>query len=403
MEPLDIILVGCGMMGARHLRGYGELEKVRPGSLRLVAVCDPRREASEKAADEAERLLGYRPAVYRSAEEALASGTAMGAADVVTDNRSHNAVVIPLLRAGLDVLVEKPLAVTGARGQAMVEAAKRCNRVLAVAENNRRDPMNRLMRDVVQSGFIGKPNFLMQTSITTGRRVLASPWRHALANGGLALDVGIHQAYVLEMLLGPMDTVYAASQQVWSKRLWKRPDDPVEEVPVESDDVFAATLTYESGAQGVWVMHFGSAGLGPWQRIVFGDLGTAEGPPDRSGKSVRVQRGSEVLTGDALVEALPDFHLNEIESRLFGERPGGYAFESAVTDRKLIAAELADFVDALREHREPEVPGELGLRSVAVVYAVLESAACGQPVEVQDVLSGEVGHFQQQVESCQYG
>ena len=403
MEPLDIILVGCGMMGARHLRGYAELEKVRPGVLHLRAVCDPRREAAEKVSDEAKELLGYCPVVYKSAEEALAREPEIEAADVVTGNRSHDAVVIPLLRAGLDVLVEKPLAVTVARGQAMVEAAKRCSRILAVAENNRRDPMNRLMRYIVQSGFIGKPNFVLQTSITTGRRVLASPWRHSLANGGLALDVGIHQAYLLEMLLGPLDTVYAAGQQVWSKRQWKHPDDTVEEVPVESDDVFAATLTYESGAQGAWVMHFGSAGLGPWQRIVFGDSGTAEGPPDRSGVSVRVQRGSEVLTGDALVEALPDFHLNESESRLFGERPGGYSFESAVTDRKLIAAELADFVDAVRECREPEVSGELGLRSVAVVYAVLESAACGQAVKMQEVLSGEVCHFQKQVESRQYG
>ena len=104
--------------------------------------------------------------------------------------------------------------------------------------------------------------------------------------------------------------------------------------------------------------------------------------------------------GDVLVKKLPDFHLNEIESRLFGERPGSYSFESVETDRKLIAAELADFIDAVREHREPEVLGELGLRVVAIVYALLESSASGEPVKIQDVLSGNVCEFQKRVESC---
>jgi len=73
-------------------------------------------------------------------------------------------------------------------------------------------------------------------------------------------------------------------------------------------------------------------------------LGTAEGPPDRSGRPVKVQRGSEVLTEDTLVKELPGFHLNDIETSLFGERPGSYSFEGVETDRKLIAAELANFI-----------------------------------------------------------
>jgi len=255
MEPLNIILVGCGMMGERHLRGYGELERVKPDSLRLCAVCDLRREASEKVADEAEQLLGYRPYVYRTAFEALEQDSDIEAVDVVTGNRTHDSVVIPLLEAGQDVIVEKPLAVTVARGRRMVETAKRCNQILAVAENNRRDPMNRLMRHIIQSGFIGEPNFLIQTSISTGRRIIASLWRHDIASGGLALDVGIHQGYILEMLLGRIETVYATSQQVWQKRQWKKSSQGAEDIPVESDDVFAATLSFENGVQGVWIMY----------------------------------------------------------------------------------------------------------------------------------------------------
>ena len=398
MPPLNIILVGCGMMGARHLRGYGELERAQPNAVRLRGICDLRPEFAEQVAGEAEQILGYRPAIYERPEDALAQEPEIEAADVVTGNRSHDAVVIPLLEAGLDILLEKPLAVTVARGRRIIEVARKADRILAVAENNRRDPMNRLMRHIIGSGFIGTPNFVLQTNIAAGRRMIASPWRHSMATGGLALDVGIHQAYVLEMLLGPIKTVYAKSQQIWPTRPWSRSGEPAQEMPVESDDVFAATVTFESGAQGMWTLYFGSTGFATWQRVIFGDRGTAEGPSDRSGKPVRVQLGSDLLSEEALIEALPDFHLNEIESRLFGERPGGYAFEGPETDRKLIAAELADFVDAVRERREPEVPGELGLRAVAIVYAVLESSACGEPVGIQDVLDGKIHGVQDDVE-----
>lgn len=398
---MNLMLVGCGMMGARHLRGYGELERVRPGSIRLLAVCDPREDAARAVAQEAEELLGQRPTVCRDSEEALSLEPSIQAADVVTDNRSHHAVVIPLLEAGLDVLVEKPLAQTVAIGRSIVEVAKGSDRVFGVAENNRRDPMNRLLRHVIRSGLIGRPHFVLQTVVSPGRGIKASRWRHSMAYGGLALDVGIHQAYMLEVMLGPIESVYAVSQQVWAERPMSDPKGGEQDMPVESDDVFAATLTFESGVQGTWMMHFGSIGGGHWQRIVFGDGGTAYGPGDRSGGAVRVQRDGRNLEGDELLEQVPDFGVNEIESRLFGERPASYSFESPVTDRKLIAAEVSDFIDAAREHREPEVTGKMGLRSVAIVYALLESAACGAPVTLEQVLSGAVRAVQQKIEQAE--
>src|SRR5205823_559797 len=147
--PANLLLVGCGIMGARHLRGYAELERARPGSLRLRAVCDPRADAAQRVAAEAEALLGYRPPCFASPEEALAAEPASEAADVATEPSSHPGVAIPLLEAGFHVQVEKPLAVTIRQGAAIVAAAERAGRVLSVAENYRRDPMNRLMRHVI--------------------------------------------------------------------------------------------------------------------------------------------------------------------------------------------------------------------------------------------------------------
>lgn len=399
MEAVDLVLVGCGMMGARHLRGYGELARVRPDLFRLRAVCDPRPEVAARVATEAESLLGYRPRPCGSFEEALRREPGITAADVVTDNLSHPEVVISLLEAGVHVQVEKPLAVTVTRARPMVEAAGRTGRILAVAENNRRDPMNRLLRHVVRSGIIGTPRLVTQIYVGAGQRVVATPWRHAWAQGGLALDVGIHLGYLLEYLLGPVSTVAARKQRVRETRLWTGADGLEQTVPVECDDLYTVLLTFESGVQGTWTMHFGSAGERQWQRTIHGDAGMVAGPPDRSGKPVRLERGGETADGEALLALVPEFHLNETESRLFGERPAACELPNAEMDGKLIAAETADFLDAVREGRAPEVSGETGLRSVALIMALLESAAAeGLPVSLARVLRGEVRSFQDQLD-----
>jgi predicted dehydrogenase len=228
---------------------------------------------------------------------------------------------------------------------------------------------------------------------------VVSPWRHAWVHGGLALDVGVHYSDMLEYLLGPVETVSAISQKLRETREWTGPDGERRDVPVECDDVSAALLTFRNGAQGVWVMHFGSAGERQWQRTVQGSEGMVSGPPDRSGQPVRLQRGSETLEGEALVAVLPEFRLGEVETRIFGERPGASPREFQEMDRQLIAVETADFLDAVREGCEPEVTGEVGLRAVAAVMALLESAHTSAPVRVDEVLSGSVRRFQEWMEA----
>jgi predicted dehydrogenase len=230
--------------------------------------------------------------------------------------------------------------------------------------------------------------------------VIGTPWRHAWAMGGLAMDVGIHFAYVMESLLGPIETVYGRCRQVLAKRLWGAPGEEPAWADVECPDVFGATLAFESGAQGAWVMHFAGAGEGQWRRTIQGTDGAADGPGDRSGGPVRIVRGTETPSGDALLAALPGYALNEVETRLFGERPVGYSFEGPITDRKLLAAETADFLAAVRGEHPPESPAEVGIRAVAVIHALLESCLTGRPVRVADVLAGEARAAEARIEGA---
>ncbi len=397
MEPVPLMLVGCGLMGARHMRGYGELERVAPGHVDLVAVCDRDRGLAEKVADEAAELLGRRPAVFAHPAEAVRCGALM--ADVVTPNRTHDEVVCGLLETGLHVLCEKPFAVTIERGKRMLRTAERTGRWLGVAENNRRDPLNRLLRYAVQQGLLGNLTFVQQISMATGGKVIGTPWRHRIGMGGIALDVWIHLAYGLEFLAGPIASAVAASRLVEQERIWQPPGEPATPVTCDAVDLMTATLTFESGALGSWTTHFATRGYGQSQRVLMGTAGTAHAANDRAGKGLKIVRDGETLEGASLLAAVPDWSLNEVETKLFGERPASYDLPGPETDRKLLAAEVADFADAIRDNRPPEVPGPVGLRSVALMYTMLESAVARRPIEVSEVLDGEVRVVQGLVEA----
>jgi len=400
MEPVNVLLIGCGMMGARHVRGFAELERTLPGSLRLLAVCDRQVENAETVAAEAEELLGFKPAVFADVAAALAAEPSLQAADVVTDPRSHDGIVTALLVAGLDVICEKPLGLTVAHGRRMVSAAEDTERILATAENNRYDPMNRLARACLEAGLIGEPNFALQIAISRGGGIVATAWRHRLAMGGVLLDVAIHHCYVLEYLLGPMASVFAQAQIAQPERAGKQFDGTEAKVEVDAPDCFCAVLEFASGVQGQFTAHFAGAGEGMFKRLVLGSEGTMNLPPDRSGMPVEVQRSDETLSGDALLELLPDYQLSDIETQLFGARPASYSLDSTVTDRKLIAAEVHDFIQAIEEPRAPEADGAQGLRSVAIIYAILESALAQRRVSVQEVLDGRLHDYQDTVTSA---
>lgn len=59
-------IVGCGGMGRRHLGGLAELAGTEHNNMRLAAVCDLDTGKAESLADEAQALLGVRPAVFRT-------------------------------------------------------------------------------------------------------------------------------------------------------------------------------------------------------------------------------------------------------------------------------------------------------------------------------------------------
>ena len=131
---------------------------------------------------------------------------------MTTDAGSHHRVAPACLEAGLHVLCEKPLAVTVRGCTLAIETARRVGRILSVAENYRRDPINRLVRALIDDGAIGAPRLMIETSIGGRDRIAITPWRHMKRTGAITLDAGVHYADILRYYLGEVRTVYGETR-----------------------------------------------------------------------------------------------------------------------------------------------------------------------------------------------
>ena len=105
-----------------------------------------------------------------------------------------------------------------------------------------------------------------------------------------------------------------------------------------------------------------------------------------------------VIDTEQMLDLVPDFQLDHATATLFGgSRLWRYDFPFVETDRKLIAIEYADFGDAILNNQPPEVSGEMGTRSVAVSYAILESGQLHQAVRVDDVIADQINGYQSEI------
>ena len=210
MEKVRLAIVGCGGMGNRHLRALVELQNKELSRFELVGACDPVAANANLLADEAEQRLGTRPAVVLSQEDLEPLG--VQAVDVTTTPRYHHGVVSEALQRGWHVMCEKPVGLTIASCQVMKEAHAGTGLIFSVAENYRRDPMNRLGRALLEAGVIGNPRVMVHNLFDGSDLMTISVWRHMKVQCGVLLDVGVHFTDILEYYLGKATAVYGQTR-----------------------------------------------------------------------------------------------------------------------------------------------------------------------------------------------
>ncbi|HEU4699648.1 MAG TPA: NAD-dependent epimerase/dehydratase family protein [Gemmatimonadales bacterium] len=201
-RPLRVAVVGAGLISDLHIQGVRQLDVAR-----LVAVVDADRErAAAKAAQ-----YGI-PGVY-TALDAMLAAERPDVVHVLTPPATHADLCVAALEAGADVYVEKPMALTVADCDRMVEAAARTGRRLCVGHSLVFDPLMRQALAALRAGEIGDVVHAAAVYCFDPRRIPgynSKGWYRRLG-GGFVEDLAAHPASLLLRVLGDPTRITSAT------------------------------------------------------------------------------------------------------------------------------------------------------------------------------------------------
>jgi 1,5-anhydro-D-fructose reductase (1,5-anhydro-D-mannitol-forming) len=307
----------------------------QPGST-VAAVASSSAERARRYADE----LGI-PMAYPSVADLLAE-RAIDAVYISTTNEWHEPHVLAAIAAGKHVLCEKPLALSLDSAQRMVEASTAAGVVLGTNHHLRNAATHRKIRELIQTGAIGRP-----LAARVFHAVYLPPhlqsWRidRPDAGGGVILDITVHDVDTLRFALG----------------------DEVAEVTAMTANQGMGRAGLEDAVMGV--MRFRNGVIAQ-----FHDAFTA--PHAATGVEVHGTEGS--LYGRDVMTQRP---VGTVTMRREGNEE-----EVPVDHENLYERSVRCFNAAIRGEGEPAATGVDGVQSLAVALAVREAAETGQTVRI---------------------
>ena len=148
MEKVKCAVVGTGIFGEIHVDTYSSYDKSD-----LVIICD----INEKRAREVSEKYNVK---YTTDYKEIVENKEIEAVSVATPDFAHKEIVIEMLKAGKNVLVEKPMATKIEDAEEMVKVAKEQNRILMTDFHNRFNPPFVEAKERMEAGEIGKAAFI---------------------------------------------------------------------------------------------------------------------------------------------------------------------------------------------------------------------------------------------------
>ncbi|RJP19079.1 MAG: gfo/Idh/MocA family oxidoreductase [Candidatus Omnitrophota bacterium] len=149
-KKLKFGLIGCGWYGMVDLKAA-----LKIGGVEAIALCDVDSEHLQKNADETEKLQGRRPKTFKDYRELLET-PGLDFVIISTPPQWHALPFIAACEKGLDMYCEKPLAYDIREGQAMVDAAQKCGRIIQIGFQRRQSGAVQAAKQYIQAGNAGK-------------------------------------------------------------------------------------------------------------------------------------------------------------------------------------------------------------------------------------------------------
>ena len=349
MSKIRYALIGCGRIAPNHIAACMN----NADDLEICAVCDPVAERMEevlKPMAQEERAKVRRYADYRDMLEAEKPELCA----IATESGRHAAIGLDVLRAGCNVIIEKPIALSIDDARALIAEAEKRGLKLCACHQNRFNKSIRKIRSAVEEGRFGRmlhgaahirwnrgPSYYEQAR-----------WRGTWEqDGGALMNQCIHNIDLLRWMMGDEVTEVMAYT------------DNLQHDYIQAEDLGMALVKFASGAYGLIE---GTTNIYPHNLeetlYLFGESGTVKA----GGKSVNIIEEWDFRDGRGDPAAIKQH---------YGENPPNvYGFGHTPL--------YADVIDAVRTNRAPYVDGQAGLRALEMVLAIYKSAAEHRPVQL---------------------
>lgn len=344
---IGIGIIGCGKISQiRHIPEYLDNPEAR-----IVACCDNNQ---ERAAEIASRLGAK---AYPSVDELL-SDPEVSAVSVCVANNAHCEVTVKALKAGKDVLCEKPMATTIEDCELMVRTARECGRKLMIGQNQRLAEAHAKARELIASGTIGKVlSFRTSFGHSGPESWSVDPGRNTwffdrkVAVMGVMADLGIHKTDLIQYILGQRIVATSARLVTIDKT---GPDGEL----IGVDDNAICVYEMNGGAIGTMTASWTYYGAEDNSTVIYGTEGNMTiYDIDRAPIVIR-KKGGEVI---------------EVQSG-----------QIQTNDNQTKSGIIDAFIDCLVEDREPTISGQDVLAAMRAVFASIRSSEEGIRVEIPE-------------------
>lgn len=349
-RKVKVGVIGAGKIFAAYVEGCRAFPILE---LAAVADIDAGRARQQAAEQGVPRAL--------SVDELLADPEIAIVVNLTVPN-VHAAVSLAAIAAGKHVYTEKPLAVTRADGQRIVQAAAEQGVRVGSAPDTFLGGGQQTCRKLIDDGWIGEP--VAAVAFMTGHGPESwhpNPDFFYQAGGGPLLDMGPYYLTSLVNLLGPVRRVAGAARASFAERVATSREHYGRRLPVEVPTHVTALLDFAAGPIATLVTSFDVWHANLPRIEIYGSEGSLSVPdPNIFGGLVQVRRA-----GAADWTTVP---------LLFDDRVGR-------------GIGVADMAEAIRTGRPHRASGELAWHVLDVMQAVVESSDAGQHIALESACS----------------
>lgn len=353
---LRVGVIGCGRFGTIHAEAAAALPGVTLAALSSRTLV--------RAQALAERFPGAK--AYESVERMLAEQE-LDAVLIATPHKQHFEPAMQAVRAGVAALVEKPLTTSLAEAHELVVAAEEAGVALGTVFQRRFFPAAVRMHEAIERGRLGRVVAAELVALLGRDRAYyeQDDWRGSWAGegGGVLLTMAVHYIDMLSWMLGTPTSVYGR----WDTL--KHGD------YIDVEDVAGAVVTYASGAiatiQAMTTFENGFASQ-PSATTAYRAPGFRMAVHGTAGHSVGLDESPE------LAQAVTDLWTFDGEEQQVAQWRAAEGGRPSVPE--FHGLQIAEFLDAVRQGRQPAITGRDGLSALEVIKGVYLSQARQRPV-----------------------